>query len=142
MGSHTLSVEAQRQMLASFKKSEQLLNQIYFKEKEFREHELQEASTAAHAARDALNAELDAFMSIRIVGAMSPPRVKLRRNPANWGGPLNFANANVGSPPNSRVSRKTNNTAGKNSVRGSTRKRRRPNSPNNLPISGTQVFEW
>ena len=135
MGSHILPVNVQQRMIASFKKSEHLLNAIYFNEKSFREHELQKYSTDAHRARDALNAELDRFMSIPILEPISPPHVKMRKNPANWGGPLNFANAPVGTPPNSAVSRRTNNTNG----RGSTRKRRRPTPSPSIPL--TQVLE-
>jgi hypothetical protein len=76
-------------MLASFHRSEQLLNKIYFGVKAYHEHGLATIFNEAFEARDALIKEIDDFMPLRMDVEGYTPRQKMRRHPANWRTPNN-----------------------------------------------------
>ena len=84
-----ISPRSQSRMLASFRRSEQLLNKIYFGVKTYHEHGLATNFKKAFDARDALIKELDDFMPLRMDVEIYTPRQKMRKHPANWRTPRN-----------------------------------------------------
>ena len=109
MSTFPISPRSQSRMLASFRRSEQLLNKIYFEVKAYHEHGLATIFNKAFEARDALIKELDDFMPLRMDVEIYTPRQKMRKHPANWRTPRNSTRKRARPSQNNENNNNNNN---------------------------------
>ena len=140
MGKNPVSQEEQDEVMRSYENSRNLLHGIYKSIGDFKIHELDRYSEAAHKYYNLLKKNLEDVMPWRFYDPHSPPVIKIRppHRQANWSTPQNNANNNTNSnygnsnsygnsssnSGNSRGSRKKNTRKRSRSTASSTRSNR------------------
>jgi hypothetical protein len=84
MGTNPLTVEEMTELNVSYTDSSELLRGIYQNIKDWKEHEMQANSEAAHRGYEQLKENIEHLLPMRLASFQSPPRVKQRKRAANW----------------------------------------------------------
>ena len=143
MGTNPMSQEELNIIQASEEDSLDLVRGIYHNIKEYRVHQLDVYTEAAHRAFIELKKNIDDLIPLRLIAFQSPPPVKHRKRKANWNTPRNNGprpprnntRFNGARAPNSATARATRNA---NSRRANSLRRL---NANNAAPGGTQPYD-
>jgi hypothetical protein len=115
MGENPLTAEEMQKLNASYIDSSELLRGIYQNILDWKKHEMQVNSEAAHRGFEELKGNIEHLLPFRFGTFQSPSRVKHRKRAANWSTPNNI-------PANENPSKKRKSNNGARAANNATRR--------------------
>ena len=138
MGKNPVSQEEQDEVMRSYENSRDLLHNIYKSIGDFKIHELDRYSNAAHRNFDLLKKSIENVMPWRLYEPHSPPIIKIRppHRQANWRTPKSTPKSTSNSKSNYGSNNSYGNSNSNNRGNGTRRTKRKRSRP---PSSASSV---